>query len=52
MLLDSLMYKSGLCCWPAVSYAVEAVNLAATELAVALAFLLFTEAFLLAEPKD
>jgi hypothetical protein len=52
MLLDSIIYKSGLYCWPAVSYTVEAVNLAATELAAALAFLLFTEAFLLAEPKD
>ena len=49
------MYESGPYCWPAVSpavsHAVEAVDLAATELAVALAFLLFTEVFLLAEPK-
>ena len=55
MLLDSVMHKSGSCCWPAVStavnHAVEAVDLAATEPAVALAFLLFNEVFLLAEPK-
>ena len=50
------MSKSGSCCWPAISptvnHAVKAVDLIATELAVALAFLLFTEVFLLAEPKD
>jgi hypothetical protein len=49
------MYKNSSCCWPvinpAINHAVEAVDLAVTELAVALAFLLFTEVFLLAEPK-
>jgi len=45
------MYKSESSCWPAVNPAVEAVDLAVIELAVALASLLFNEAFLLAEPK-
>jgi hypothetical protein len=45
------MYKSESSCWPAVNPAVEAVDLAAIELAVALASLLFNEAFLLAEPN-
>ena len=45
------MYKSESSCWPAVNPAVEAVDLAAIELAVALAFLLLNEVFLLVEPK-
>src|SRR5437868_6533431 len=41
------MYEKRLLPWPAASHAIETVDLAAIKLAVALAFPLFTEAFLL-----